>query len=160
MSTKFFFTVIFSIFLLGSNAQSNKFESTLLRAVYGMEKKDLIAKHLKLEAAKSEIFWQMYEEYELARVEIGLKRIKNIERYAEKFDRLNDTDADAIMKASFEVNTEFINLWDRTYKKIAKSVSSATAAQFIQAEMFFEYMFRQELSMDIPLIGEFEIKEN
>jgi hypothetical protein len=33
------------------------------------------------------------------------------------------------------------------------------AAQFIQAEMFIENMVRQELSLDIPLIGEIELKK-
>jgi hypothetical protein len=42
---------------------------------------------------------------------------------------------------------------------MSKSISPVTAAQFIQAEMFFENMVRQELSMDIPLIGEFDVKE-
>jgi hypothetical protein len=62
------------------------------------------------------------------------------------------------MKASFEVNNDFIKLWEKTYKSMSKSISSVTAAQFIQAEMFFENMVRQELSMDIPLIGEFDEK--
>jgi hypothetical protein len=100
----------------------------------------------------------MYDEYEIARKEIGLKRVKNIELYAEKYDNLTNADADAIMKASFEVNTDFVKLWDKTYKKMAKSISSVTAAQFIQAEMFLESMVRQELAMQIPLIGEFETK--
>ena len=42
---------------------------------------------------------------------------------------------------------------------MSKSISSVTAAQFIQAEMFFENIIRQQLAMEIPMIGEFEIKE-
>jgi len=156
---KFILIAIIAVFAMASNAQSNKEEIDLMQSVYGMQKKDLIAKHMKIEAGKSDLFWQMYDEYEVVRKEIGMKRVKNIEKYAEKYDNLTNVDADALMKASFEVNSEFVKLWEKTYKSMSKSISSVTAAQFIQAEMFFENMVRQELSMDIPLIGEFDEKK-
>jgi hypothetical protein len=155
---KFILLAFIAVFAFAVNAQSNVEEVDLMQSVYGMQKKDLIAKHMKIEADQSDLFWQLYDEYEVSRKDIGLKRVKNIEHYAEKYDNLTNIDADALMKASFEVNMEFVKLWEKTYKKMAKSISSVTAAQFIQAEMFFENMVRQELSMDIPLIGEFEVQ--
>jgi hypothetical protein len=114
---------------------------------------------MKLTPDQSILFWSMYNEYEISRKEIGLKRVKNIENYADKYDSLSDLDADALMKTTFEINMEFIKLWEKTYKIMSKSISSVTAAQFIQAEMFFENIIRQQLAMEIPLIGEFEVKE-
>jgi len=156
---KLILAAIIAVFAFTSNGQSNAEEVALMQSVYGMQKKDLIAKHMKIEAGKADLFWQMYDEYEIARKEIGLKRVKNIEQYAEKYENLTGTDADALVKASMEVQKSFISLWEKTYKKMAKSISPVTAAQFIQVEMFFENMVRQELSMDIPLIGEFDVKE-
>jgi hypothetical protein len=155
---KFILVAIIAVITFGAKAQSNKEEIDLMQSVYGMQKKDLISKHMKIEADKTDLFWKMYDEYEVARKAIGLKRVKNIELYAEKYENLTNVDADALMKASFEVNNDFIKLWEKTYKSMSKSISSVTAAQFIQAEMFFENMVRQELSMDIPLIGEFDEK--
>lgn len=155
---KFILVAFIAVFAFAANAQSNVEEVDLMQSVYGMQKKDLIAKHMKLESGQSDLFWQLYDEYEVSRKDIGVKRVKNIEHYAEKYDNLTNVDADALMKASFEVNMEFVKLWEKTYKKMAKSISSVTAAQFIQAEMFLENMVRQELSMDIPLIGEFEVQ--
>lgn len=159
MMKKFILVVAIAVFAFTSNAQSNAEEVALMQSVYGMQKKDLIAKHMKIEAGQAELFWQMYDEYEIARKEIGTKRVKNIEQYAKKYENLTNEDADALVKASMEVQKGFISLWEKTYKKMAKSISPVTAAQFIQAEMFFENMVRQELSMDIPLIGEFDVKE-
>jgi len=156
---KLILVVIIAVFVMASNAQSNKEEIDLMQSVYGMQKKDLIAKHMKLEAGQADLFWQMYDEYEVARKEIGLKRVKNIELYAEKYEKLTSEDANAIIKASMDVQKSFISLWEKTYKNMSKSISPVSAAQFIQAEMFFENMVRQELSMDIPLIGEFEIQK-
>lgn len=155
---KLILAAIIAIFAFAANAQSNTEEIDLMQSVYGMQKKDLVAKHMKLEADQADLFWQIYDEYEVARKEIGLKRVKNIELYAEKYDNLTDDDADVLIKASIEIQTDFIKLWQKTYKKMAKSINSVTAAQFIQAESFFENMVRQELSMEIPFIGEFETK--
>ena len=85
---KLIFVAIIAMFAMASNAQSNAEEVALMQSVYGMQKRDLIAKHMKIDAAKSDLFWQMYDEYEAARKEIGLKRVKNIEMYAEKYENL------------------------------------------------------------------------
>lgn len=145
-----------SFALLG---QTNNEEIALIRSVYGMEKKDLIAKHIKIDVSKTELFWQMVDEFEIERKEIGERRFKNIVAYADKYESLTNADAEVLIIASMEVQKQFIVLWEKTYKKMAKSISPVTAAQFIQAEMFFENMIRQELSMDIPLIGEFDVTE-
>ena len=156
---KLILVAFIAVFAMVSNAQSNAEEIALMQSVYGMQKKDLIAKHMKLEAGQADLFWQMYDEYEVARKELGLKRVKNIEMYAEKYENLTTEDANALIKASMEVQKGFISLWEKTYKNMSKSISPVTAAQFIQVEMFFENMVRQELSMDIPLIGEFDEKK-
>lgn len=156
---KIILVVIIATTTFVSKAQSNIDEVDLIQSVYGMQKRDLIAKHMKLTPNQSNLFWQLYEEYEISRKEIGLKRIKNIESYADKYDSLSELEADALMKTSFEVNTDFLKLWEKTYKNMSKSISSVTAVQFVQAEMFFENMVRQQLALDIPLIGEFEMKE-
>jgi hypothetical protein len=155
---KLILATIVALFAISAKAQSNAEEIALMQSVYGMQKKELIAKHMKLEAGQADIFWQMYDEYEVARKEIGLKRVKNIELYAEKYEKLTSEDANVIIKASMDVQKSFISLWEKTYKNMSKSISPVSAAQFIQAEMFFENMIRQELSMDIPLIGEFDVK--
>ncbi len=154
--------IIVALFVIGlavaSYAQSNSEEIDLLQSVYGMKKKELVAKHMKLEVNQTDVFWQLYDEYEIARKEIAKKRLNNIEYYAEKYENMTDADADLLLKKSLEVKMDFIKLWSKTYKKMSKSINSVTAAQFIQAEMFFEEMVRQELSMEIPFIGEFEVQ--
>jgi hypothetical protein len=155
---KLYLIVFVLIVAFAAKSQTMNEEVVLVQSIYGMEKKDLIAKHMILEKSQMDIFWQLYEEYELERKEIGLKRAANIVSYAGKYEKLTNEDADMLMKASFDVSLGFVNLWAKTYKKMAKSLSPVIAAQFIQAEMFIENMVRQELALDIPLIGEIELK--
>lgn len=156
---KFFLFAILTIFAIALKAQTSFDENSLIQSLYGMEKRELIAKHIKIDAEKSDLFWQLYDEYEIARKEIGMKRARNIEDYSKKYENLTNEDADALVKASMELQKGFIGLWDKTYKKMAISISPVTVAQFIQAEMFLENMIRQELAMEIPMIGEFEIQK-
>lgn len=159
MLNKVFLGVLIAINSFALSAQTNNEEIALIRSVYGMERKELIAKHIKIDVSKTELFWQMVDEFEIERKEIAEKRTKNIAAYADKYESLTNADAEVLIIASMEVQKQFIALCEKTYKKMAKSISPVTAVQFIQAEMFFENMIRQELSMDIPLIGEFDLKE-
>src|SRR5690606_1737886 len=96
------------IFLVafGVQAQTKVDETDFIQSVYGMQKRDLISKHMKLEPEQSDLFWNLYNEYEITRSEIGLKRMKNIENYADKYDSLSELDADALIRTTFEVNME------------------------------------------------------
>jgi hypothetical protein len=42
---------------------------------------------------------------------------------------------------------------------MAKEISPLTAGKFIQVEMYLESLVRNELSAEIPLVGEFEPKK-
>lgn len=154
--------IVLALFIIGitisSMAQSNTEEIDFLQSVYGMKKKDMVAKHMNLEANQADVFWQLYDEYEITRKEIAKQRLKNIEFYAEKFENMTGADADLLLKNSMGIRTSYIKLWTKTYKKMSKEIDAVTAVKFIQAEMFFEEMIRQELSMEIPFIGEFDEK--
>jgi len=147
------------VFAMASKAQSNTDEITFMQSVYGMQKKQLIEEHMKISEAQKAAFWKLYDEYEVSRKAIGMKRANNIEEYAKKYDVLTNENAEALVKASFGVQKDFVKLWEKTYKKMAKETSPLTATQFIQVEMYLENLVRQSLTDQIPLIGEFEPKK-
>lgn len=156
---KVFLAILVLVFSTVIKSQPLFNENALIKSMYGMEKRELIARHVQINAEKSDLFWQFYEEYEIDRKEIGDKRTSNIMTYAKKYDRLSAQEAESLVKASIEVQLGFARLWERTYIKMSKSISPVTIAQFIQAEMYIENMVRQELALEIPLIGEFDISK-
>jgi hypothetical protein len=147
------------VFVFASKAQSNADEVALVQSAFGMGKKELITEHMKITDAESATFWKLYDEYEAARKEIGKKRIDNISAYAKAYATLTDEDATKLINASLSIREEGTKLWKSTFKKMSKAPLSPTrAAQFIQVEMYLENMVRNQLSAEIPLIGEFEKK--
>lgn len=150
----FLMIALFAICSTASYAQTFTDEVALLQSVYGMQKRDIVAKYIEVSETQSATFWSLYEEYEVARKAIGTKRANNIVEYAKNYDSISDENVAKMVKASFEVNNEFNALWEKTYKKMAKALSPKTAAQFYQLELYLETMVRSELSENIPMIGE------
>jgi hypothetical protein len=156
---KIYLIAVCVLFTVASKAQSNTDEITFLQSAYGMQKRDLIAAHMKIDEAQKATFWKLYDEYEVSRKAIGMKRAKNIEAYAENYDKLTPEKSTELINASLGVYNEFGKLWASTYKKMSKELSPLTAGKFIQVEMYLENLIRNELANEIPLVGEFEPKK-
>ncbi len=156
---KIFFLAICLVFAVASMAQSSNDEVTLFQSMYGMSKQQLIADHMKFTEAESVKFWKIYDEYEIARKEIGKSRVANIKDYAENYEKMSNEKATQIVKASLANTSAFIKLQDKTFKKVSKELSPIRAAQFYQIELFLENIVRTRISDEIPLIEHMEVKK-
>ena len=69
-------TLLFTalLFIGIANAQTNKEEIDLIQSVFGKEKKAMVADFLQVDAAKSDAFWKVYDEYETTRKELWRKQ--------------------------------------------------------------------------------------
>jgi hypothetical protein len=153
---KLILTFVLALIALPSVAQTEKDEVAIFQNAFGIEKRTLIENYMKIDESKSAEFWKLYEAYETSRRELGLKRIENINKYADNYGNFSAESVNAIMKNSLTIQKSMISLWDSTYKKMSKVISAEEAAKFIQAEMYIENTIRQALFENIPLIGEFK----
>lgn len=151
---KIFFFTICTIFALAANAQTNADELKYLQNMFGMDKKQFIAERMQISKADSAKFWSAYDEYELFRSEIADKRAGNIQKYSENYSKLTDAQTGEIVKTTFEINDEFAKLLQKTYKTMAKDVSTLKAGQFVYLEMYVEAIGRMKMAEIIPHIGE------
>ena len=148
----------FAIVLLISSsalfAQSIKEEIEYYQSLFGMEKKGVVASFLELD--EKDPFWEMYDEYETLRKELGQKRLKTLFSYAENYENLSDEKTDALVKESIASKNADNALIAKYYKKAKKLSGSKTAAQFYQIENYFINAINGQLYVTIPLIGELE----
>lgn len=147
---------ICAFFGLVAKAQTNSEELRYLQSMFGMEKKQLVAERMKISTADSEKFWKLYDEYELYRSEISDRRADNIQQYVKNYANLSEAKADELLKNTFVINEELSKLWQKTYTKMSKDLSSVKAGQFIYLEMYFEALGREKLAEAIPHIGTIE----
>ena len=150
---KILLLAICAVFAMVTKAQTQSEELKYLQNVFGMEKKQLIAERMKLSPADSDKFWKLYDEYELYRSEIADRRAANIEQYVKNYTNLTAAKADELLKNTFQISDETSKLWQKTYAKMAKEISSVKAGQFIYLEMYIEALGREKLAEAIPHIG-------
>ncbi len=155
MKKVYFLISMIAVFVMSAQAQTKE-EIELYQAIFGMEKKDVVAEWVSLEGTAAAGFWTLYDEYESARKLHGQKRISLLTRYAIQYESLDDENTDQLMKDMMALGKDYDKLIQKYYKTIRKTVGSKTAAQFYQLEVYFQSVIRLEVLEQIPFIGEFD----
>ena len=132
------------------NAQSAKEEVDFMQSLFGMEKKALVAEFVKPDASQKDAFWQLYDEYETARKELGKKRIELLLKYEENFYNLNNEIAGELLKESLALAKKNDKLVATYVKKVEKATDPIVAMQFHQIEMYVMSEIRLALSDGLP----------
>jgi hypothetical protein len=145
------FVVLMALAFTGLRAQSAKEEIDFMQSVFGMEKKALVAEFVKPGAAQKDAFWQLYDEYEMARKELGKKRIELLLKYEENFDNLSNELAADLLKEILALQKQNDKLVAGYVKKVAKATDPVVAMQFHQVEMYVMSEIRVALADGLPL---------
>jgi hypothetical protein len=138
------------------SAQSNKEDVDFIQAIYGKEKKTLVADFIKLEGAQSDAFWKIYDEYETKRKALGQKRIALLEKYAANYQTMTDADISKITKETIALGAQTDKLLASYQGKIEKACGAKPAAQFYQLEAYLLSAIRASILESIPFIGELD----
>ena len=133
-------------------SQSAKEEVEFIQAAIGMEKKAAVAEYIQVSDAQKEAFWQLYDEYETQRKELGKERIELLIRYGKEYRAMTVEQADAWMADVIELQGKTDKLILTYYKKIRKSTDGIVAAQFYQIENYILTIVRMKVLTEIPLV--------
>jgi len=131
-------------------AQSNKEDIDMIQAMYGKDKKVLVANFITLEGKQKDEFWKLYDEYETARKNTGRKRLALLEKYAAVYDTANNKQIDQLMGQMFALQSETDKLIQTYYNKMKLKAGYVTAAKFSQMEAYFASAIRAALLEKIP----------
>lgn len=134
------------------NAQTVQEEIDYIQSIFGMEKKEALADFLELQQSAS--FWDIYNEYEVQRKELGKKRLNLLDNYISNYDSMGDEGTDDIIKQAQTQKKSLDKLINQYYKKIKKDSGSKTAAQFYQFENYLLSAIRYGIFESIPFFGE------
>lgn len=133
-------------------AQSIDDEITLIQTAFGMERRALIEEYMGYD--RNAQFWTVYNDYETERRGIIRERIKTINDYLEKFDKLSDAEADAITKSIIRNNASINALHKKYHKRFNKVVSPIETAKFLQLDTYIQNTIILAISESLPFIGE------
>jgi hypothetical protein len=137
-----------------SFSQTNTEEIDFYQSIFGMGKKQAVAEFLQLD--ENDPFWNMYDEYEKERKELGKKRIEILNNYATNYLTLTDEKTNEIIKQSISQRKKIDKLIVTYYKKVKKGNGAKVAAQFYQLENYILEAIRMAIMEELPFIGEFD----
>jgi len=140
------------------NAQSANDEMQMFQTMFGLAKKEIVSEFVKIDGAKTDTFWKLYDEYESNRKQLGQKRFVALNNYVKNYTRLSAAETDQIIKDIILLSDNQDKLIAQYYDKIKKGVSISSAAQFYQIEWYLQSQVRTNILESIPMINELEKK--
>ena len=143
-----------SLLLLATTAwtQSARTEFEVIREEFKAEKKAVVAGFMSLSDADATKFWPVYDKYEAERTKIGTERFNLISSYVEQYNSLNDEQSEVLLKKSMSIQKQELDLKNKYYKEVKKSIGASKALAFIQLEDYISVVIRDQLYESLPLI--------
>ncbi|MEN2281195.1 hypothetical protein AAGF08_03590 [Algoriphagus sp. SE2] len=129
-------------------------EITLIQSAFGKDKKMLVEAYMDLPESIAPGFWSVYQSYEENRKLISRERLKIINEYLEKFETLNEEQADDLAKRTIKNDSDLSKLHAKYYKKFKKVSSALDAAKFLQIDTYIHNTIRNAMQQELPFIGE------
>ena len=130
-------------------SQTNQDEVQLMQSLYGMEKRDIVAEFIELSDLQENEFWEIYDEYEEKRKEIGKEKLRLLNAYVNDYGEVKPQDADLFMKQAIPLRMKSDKLVDTYYKKVKSKTDPIVAMQFYQIENYLSDAIRMELLEEI-----------
>ena len=135
-------------------AQSTKDEVTYMQSLWGMEKREIVKKHMALSENEAANFWTAYDKYEDTRKELGRERISTVDDYTKNIANLTDAKADELALRILSNQAKFVDLMNSAYTDMKAVVSQTKALQFIQLEMYLDTGLKLKVMEQLPFVGE------
>ena len=109
---------------------------------------------LQLTGPEAEKFWPVYRQYEKELAAVAEKKIALLREFGEHCANgtLDDRAADTMAKQWLKNVQSRLDLWKKYYKKIAKAVSPARAAQFLQVEHQMALFMDLNIAAEMPAL--------
>jgi len=153
-------TLIFSALMLisiYSFSQIQEGDIKYFQDVFGMEKTAMVKQYMNLTPQQDSLFWKDYNAFEAARLELGKRRIRLVENYANSILTLSADKATEMVNEEAAITTEFKKLQKTYYKKMSKTVGEVKAAQFYQFENYLNNVINLAIQENIPFVGELDL---
>ncbi|MCF6353049.1 MAG: hypothetical protein L3J06_08570 [Cyclobacteriaceae bacterium] len=144
--------IILGLFLFSYGASPAQELLELLKKDLNKEKRALVAEAMDIKEENKTDFWQLYGEYETEINRLIDLRAKNIEKFAESFENLNDEVANELVSNYFEIETGKLKNNKAYYKKMKKVIGAVQAARFIQIMEQVQLLIDVQVASEVPLV--------
>jgi Spy/CpxP family protein refolding chaperone len=113
---------------------------------------DIIAKNVVLTSEQAAKFWPVFEKYQKEQGAIMDAQLKGIQKYAEKYETLDDAGALGLMKAHLDRDQKMVTLRQTYLAEFQKVLPARLAVRIIQIDRRVSLAHQIEFSSQIPLV--------
>jgi Spy/CpxP family protein refolding chaperone len=122
-----------------------------VRADLQATRADVMAKNLSLTAEQAAKFWPVYEAYQKRQNVIMDDHLKDLQRYIESFDTLDDAGALALIRAHLDRDAKMASLRSEALGDFQKVLGAKLAVRAIQIDRRLSLAYQMEMASKIPL---------
>jgi len=151
--------VVGTLLVPALQAQSSQAEEQQLKAYIDMmrknlrtEKQSIVDGAMELEAADKAKFWDVYSKYQTELTALWDQRLKNVETYADNFEKMTDAVADQLVAKALDIEQQKTALKKKYYGMMKAALSARVAARFLQVETALDHLVDLQLGTEIPLM--------
>jgi ribosomal protein L19 len=142
-------------------AQTSDAEADAMINLFGVQKKEAVAKLVSVSGKDSVTFWKIYDEYQKENKANAKDRIKLYEGTALAYSNMTPAIADSLANQYFSNRMGMEKTLETYYKKIKTAVNPIAAFEFYQAETFLLTQVRASIMRQVPTYGELQaLKKN
>jgi hypothetical protein len=113
---------------------------------------DIMAKNLPLSADQAAKFWPVFSAYQKEQNVIIDDQLRDIQKYADNADSLDDAGALALMKAHFKRDEKMNALRQKWLGEFQKVLPTKQAVRAMQIDRRLSLAAQMEVSSQIPLV--------
>lgn len=123
-----------------------------LRADMQSSRADIIAKNLTLSADQAAKFWPVFEAYQKQQNTIMDAQLKDLQKYVESYQTLDDAGALALMSAHLQRDAKMTALRQKWLAEFQKVLPTKLAVRAMQIDRRLSLLAQMEVSGQIPLV--------
>lgn len=123
-----------------------------IRSEMQTNRADVMAKNLPLTVDQAAKFWPVYQAYQKEQNVVMDEHLRDVQRYIESFDTLDDAGALALVKAHLDREAKMVSLRRKALGDFQKAVGAKLAARAIQIDSRLSLVYQTQIVAKIPLV--------
>jgi hypothetical protein len=126
----------------------------LLRSDLKASKRTLIKESMQLEDKQAEVFWSLYNQYDVEQSKLADQKLALIQQYAAQFLSMNDQKADQLAHMAMDLEDQRLALRKKYYDLMKKSLPAVVVTRFFQIENQIQLLVDLQIASNLPIIEE------
>jgi hypothetical protein len=126
----------------------------LLRSDLKVSKRAIIKESMQLDDKQAEVFWPLYNQYDVEQTKLGDEKLALIEAYAHDFLTMNDQKADQLANQSLKIEDQRLALRRKYHDLMKKSLPATVVVRFFQLENQIDLIVGLQIASHLPIIEE------